>query len=367
MPDAVVIGAGPNGLVAANLLAEKGWSIEVLEAQPDPGGAVRSDRGVHPDYVSDLFSAFDPLAAASPVLAGLELQEEGLSWSRAPRVLAHPLPDGRCAVLERRAEETAAGLDSFAAGDGAAWLDLCATWNRFGPDILGALFTPFPPVRSSVRLAARLRAAGGLRLARTLLLPARRLGEEQFRGEAGRLLLAGNALHADLGPEAAGSGGFGQLGDQAVPAAQTPACPRKRRRACAGSSATGPMCSGTVHGLLDVVAVKALILRVLRDRFLQIALEISPSPPCGLVGRRLRFAPRLSGRRPQSLAQFHDAIVRLVRRAPHADQLFDGVCHARTLERYGRARPRGPGRVEVVAVAERRSRCGGVRPGRARG
>ncbi|MFC8235232.1 phytoene desaturase family protein [Streptomyces sp. NPDC057284] len=211
MPDAVVIGAGPNGLVAANLLAEKGWSVEVLEAQPDPGGAVRSDRGVHPDYVSDLFSAFYPLAAASPVLAGLELQEEGLSWSRAPRVLAHPLPDGRCAVLERRAEETAAGLDRFAAGDGAAWLDLCTTWNRFGPDILGALFTPFPPVRSSVRLAARLRAAGGLRLARTLLLPARRLGEEQFRGEAGRLLLAGNALHADLGPEAAGSGGFGWL------------------------------------------------------------------------------------------------------------------------------------------------------------
>nr|WTB29327.1 NAD(P)/FAD-dependent oxidoreductase [Streptomyces sp. NBC_00830] len=211
MPDAVVIGAGPNGLVAANLLADKGWSVEVLEAQPEPGGAVRSDRGVHPDYVSDLFSAFYPLAAASPVLAALELQKEGLSWSRAPRVLAHPLPDGRCAVLKRRAEEMAAGLDRFAAGDGAAWLDLCATWNRFGPDILGALFTPFPPVRSSVRLAARLRAAGGLRLARTLLLTARRLGEEQFRGEAGRLLLAGNALHADLGPEAAGSGGFGWL------------------------------------------------------------------------------------------------------------------------------------------------------------
>ncbi len=90
MPDAVVIGAGPNGLVAANLLAAAGWSVEVLEAQPEPGGAVRSDRGVHPEYVSDLFSAFYPLAAASPVLGGLELQEEGLEWSRAPRVLAHP-------------------------------------------------------------------------------------------------------------------------------------------------------------------------------------------------------------------------------------------------------------------------------------
>ncbi|MEW1614156.1 MULTISPECIES: NAD(P)/FAD-dependent oxidoreductase [unclassified Streptomyces] len=211
MPDAVVIGAGPNGLVAANLLAGEGWSVEVLEAQPEPGGAVRSDRGVHPDYVSDLFSAFYPLAAASPVLGGLELQEEGLKWSRAPRVLAHPLPDGRCAVLERGARETAAGLDTFAAGDGAAWLDLYGTWARLGPDILRALFTPFPPVRAAVQLAAKLTAAGGLRLARTMILPVRRLGEEEFRGEGARLLLAGNALHADLGPEAAGSGGFGWL------------------------------------------------------------------------------------------------------------------------------------------------------------
>lgn len=180
MPDAVVVGAGPNGLVAANLLVDAGWTVEVLEAQPEPGGAVRSDRGVHPDYVSDLFSAFYPLAAASPVLAELDLRAEGLSWSRAPRVLAHPLPDGRCALLERGAEETAEGLDVFAAGDGAAWLDLHGTWNRLGPDLLRALFTPFPPVRSGVRLAARLRAAGGLRLARMLLLPVRRLGRNSF-------------------------------------------------------------------------------------------------------------------------------------------------------------------------------------------
>lgn len=211
MPDAVVIGAGPNGLVAANLLADAGWSVEVLEAQPEPGGAVRSDRGAHPDYVSDVFSAFYPLAAASPILAGLDLAAEGLRWSHAPRVLAHPLLDGRCAVLERRVEDTATGLEAFAPGDGDAWRDLFGSWERLGPDIVRALFTPFPPVRPMARLALGLRAAGGLRLARTLLLPVRRLGEEEFDGEGGRLLLAGNALHADLPPEAAGSGGFGWL------------------------------------------------------------------------------------------------------------------------------------------------------------
>ncbi|MER6772519.1 NAD(P)/FAD-dependent oxidoreductase [Streptomyces bacillaris] len=211
MVDAVVIGSGPNGLVAANVLADSGWSVEVLEEQDEPGGAVRSDREVHPAYVNDLFSSFYPLAAVSPVLAALELGRYGLRWSHAPRVLAHPLDDGRCAVLDRDRAATAEGLDGFAPGDGRGWLELCAVWERLGDDLVKALFSPFPPVLAGAGLVARVRAAGGLRLARSLLLPVRRLGEEEFRGEGGRLLLAGNALHADLAPEAAGSGGFGWL------------------------------------------------------------------------------------------------------------------------------------------------------------
>lgn len=211
MPDAVVIGAGPNGLVAANLLADAGWSVAVLEEQPEPGGAVRHDRGVHPDFVNDLFSSFYPLAAASPVVSGLRLEEHGLRWSHAPHVLAHPLGDGRCAVLDRRLGTTAASLDTFHDGDGAAWRRLHEIWERLRPDILDALFTPFPPLKATGRLALRLRTAGGLRLARTLVLPVRRMGAEEFGGEGGRLLLAGNALHADLAPEATGSGGFGWL------------------------------------------------------------------------------------------------------------------------------------------------------------
>ena len=69
MPDAVVIGAGPNGLVAANLLADRGWSVTVLEAAPEPGGAVRSAELMEPGFVNDLFSAFYPFALASPAIS----------------------------------------------------------------------------------------------------------------------------------------------------------------------------------------------------------------------------------------------------------------------------------------------------------
>ncbi|MCQ0013334.1 phytoene desaturase family protein [Actinomadura madurae] len=132
MADAVVVGAGHNGLVAANMLADAGWDVEVLEAQPEPGGAVRSDRGVHPDFVSDLCSAFYPLGVASPVMRAMELERHGLRWRHAPAVLAHPLPDGRSAVLERDRDATAGGLDALGGGDGEAWLRLCRIWDEMG-------------------------------------------------------------------------------------------------------------------------------------------------------------------------------------------------------------------------------------------
>src|SRR5579875_967998 len=116
--DAGGIGAGHNGLVAANLLADAGWEVEVLEAADSVGGAIRSDRSLHPDFVTDWYSAFYPLGYASPVLGALDLQHHGLRWTHAPQVLAHVLPDDRCAVLSRDPGETAASVDEFAAGDG---------------------------------------------------------------------------------------------------------------------------------------------------------------------------------------------------------------------------------------------------------
>jgi phytoene dehydrogenase-like protein len=162
MHDAVVIGAGHNGLVAANVLADAGWSVQVLEAEEEPGGAVRSGELIEPGYVNDRFSAFYPLAAASPVFRRLGLT---IPFCHGPLVLAHPAPDGSVVTLER---------------DGGD-----ERWRRAEPAILRGLVTPFPQVRAGLQLALEPSFVTLLRRPRDPL--AARLRE-------------GNALHADVPP-----------------------------------------------------------------------------------------------------------------------------------------------------------------------
>jgi phytoene dehydrogenase-like protein len=208
--DAVVIGAGPNGLVAGNVLADAGWSVLVLEEQPDVGGAVRSDRELHPDFVHDTFSAFYPLGVGSPTIRAMGLEDYGLRWRHAPAVLGHAMADGQWAILHRDREDTARSLDAVHPGDGDVWLALCTTWDRIGDQLVEALFAPFPPVRGGARLAPAIARAGGLGLLRTMALPATDLAR-RFGGPGGGLLLAGNAAHADIPLTSPGSGLFGIL------------------------------------------------------------------------------------------------------------------------------------------------------------
>jgi phytoene dehydrogenase-like protein len=210
-PDAVVVGAGPNGLVAANALADAGWDVVLVEASDRTGGAVRSEEVTAPGFVTDMFSAFYPLAAASPVIRGLHLEEYGLVWAHAPAVLAHALDDGRAAKLSRDPDVTAASVDLFGHGDGDAWLALFAQWQRIRDPIVDALFSPLPPVRALSRVLRRVGTGGALDLARLTVLPVRRLARERFRGVGAELLLVGNAMHSDVPPDAAGSGVFGWL------------------------------------------------------------------------------------------------------------------------------------------------------------
>ena len=209
--DVVVVGAGHNGLVAANLLADEGLDVLVLEAADTPGGAVRTAEVTAPGFRNDLFSAFYPLTAASPVIAGLDLGSYGLRWCHAPTVLTHITPDDRAVTLSRDVDETAESVERWAAGDGDAWRAMYEDFARLAPHVIDALLQPFPPVRPALGLLRELGIGDAIRRMRFGILPVRRFVDEEFSGEGAKLLLTGNALHGDLAPASAAGGVFGWL------------------------------------------------------------------------------------------------------------------------------------------------------------
>jgi phytoene dehydrogenase-like protein len=126
-------------------------------------------------------------------------------------VLAHPTADGRCAVLSTDVEVTASSLAEYAPGDGDAWRAFDADFRAVSGPLLDAMTSPIPPVKGALRLAAALGPRGLLEFTRRSLLSVRRMSQEKFDGEGAALLLTGNAMHSDLGPDVPPGGFLGWM------------------------------------------------------------------------------------------------------------------------------------------------------------
>jgi phytoene dehydrogenase-like protein len=182
--DAVVIGAGPNGLAAAIGLARAGLSVLVREANSTIGGGARTLELTLHGYLHDVGSAVHPMAAPFPFFRSLPLAEHGLEWIQPPLPLVHPFDSLPSALLERSVADTAANLGS----EGAAYLRLFRSfvqhWDRLASEVLGPiLHLPSHPI-----LLARF----GIRA----LCPADFLAKTVFRGQRARGLFAGLAAHS---------------------------------------------------------------------------------------------------------------------------------------------------------------------------
>ena len=194
--DAVVVGAGPNGLSAGIVVAQAGLSVLVVERSDTVGGGARSAALTMPGFLHDVCSAVHPLAAGSPFFSTLPLSDHGLEWVHPPVPLAHPLDDGTAVMMERSVETTANGLGPDAASYRKLFDPLVRDWEKLSVDILGPLRLPRHPL-----VTARF----GLTGLRSVLSVAR----ARFRGERARALFAGLAAHSMLPLERPLTAAFG--------------------------------------------------------------------------------------------------------------------------------------------------------------
>jgi len=184
MSDAIVVGAGPNGLACAVELARAGVSVTVLEAADEIGGGTRTSELTLPGLLHDRCSAVHQIAVGSPFLRSLDLQDHGLEWCWPDVDLAHPLDDGSAGVLRRSTGATALELGPV---DGPRWEQvfgpLAEAIEVLNDDVMRPLLhVPEHPIRL---------ARFGLRAALPATLLARR-----FKTPQARALFGGAAAHA---------------------------------------------------------------------------------------------------------------------------------------------------------------------------
>jgi phytoene dehydrogenase-like protein len=196
--DAVVVGAGPNGLSAAVELARSGLSVQVLEAAPTIGGGARSARLTLPDFVHDICSTIHPVGVLSPFFRSLPLERWGLEWAWPQVELAHPFDHGDAAVLLRSLDETARALGR----GGASYRDLLAPWSidrdAFFEDVLRPIRFPRHPFRMA-------------RFGLTAVRSCASVAHSRLQGPEARALFAGCASHALQPLEFAGTASFGLI------------------------------------------------------------------------------------------------------------------------------------------------------------
>lgn len=184
--EAVVVGAGPNGLAAAITLAQAGRPVTVFEAAATIGGGARSGALTLPGFLHDVCSAVYPVGAASPFFRRLPLEDHGLVWVHPPVPIAHPLDGGRAVLLYPSIERTARELRGDGRTYGRLMGGLAPHWSPLMAMVLGP---PLRLPRHPVVLA---------RFGCRAVLPARWLADRLFSQEAGRALFAGLAAHSVL-------------------------------------------------------------------------------------------------------------------------------------------------------------------------
>jgi len=207
--DAVVIGGGINGLVAAAELAGAGWRVAVLEETHRLGGFIASDELTVPGYVHDTFSSWHPLFVAGGAYAvlGEDLHRHGLVYRDADGPVTASVSGRGVVVADRDPAATAETFEQ--AADARAYHAMLAEFGQWGPHVFGALGSELRP-RDLLRLGAAATRGLGVHgmndLLRASVQSGRALVRERFAGFEVDQLWSPWLLHAGLAPDHAGGG-----------------------------------------------------------------------------------------------------------------------------------------------------------------
>lgn len=263
--DAVVVGAGPNGLAAALRMAAAGRSVRVYERAETWGGGTRTAALTEPGFVHDVCSTAHPMVAISPFFAEFDLAAHGVRLLHPQIPFAHPLSDGRAVLAHRDLRRTAASLGP----DGPAYEQLLGPLVADAPRLLSTLLGTFRRPPTSGLPAVLHFARYGLRSAESLA--------GRFETEQARALLAGCSAHGMMRLDRPITGGLGMVlallshavgwpvvagGSQALSDAMVAAL-----RATGGEVVTGH----EIGSLDELPAARATLLDIAPDSFLRLA------------------------------------------------------------------------------------------------
>ena len=194
--DAIVVGAGPNGLAAAIELAKKGKRVCVYEANDVIGGGARSKELTLAGFIHDTCSAVHPLAVGSPFFKSLSLAEYGLEFVSPPAQLAHPFDDGSALLLHQSIEKTSQQLGADARSYSRLFDPLVRDWEILAPELLGPIRFPHHPYAMTRFGLNAIRSSSGF-------------VKSRFKEDRTRAFFAGAVAHSCLSLDRAGTTAFG--------------------------------------------------------------------------------------------------------------------------------------------------------------
>jgi phytoene dehydrogenase-like protein len=312
--DAVVIGAGVNGLAAAVHLSAKGWKVAVIERAPVAGGAVKTAEITLPGFRHDLYAMNLSLFAGSPFFAAHKdaLVKAGVEFVPAARSFATAFPDGAWLGVESDLEVTAGRIAALNPGDAQRWREMVAAFDGAAPHIFALLASPMPSM-AALRASFGAWRAGGTallaRLARLVLASPRNWLDENFSSEKLKVMMAAWGMHLDFAPDVAGGALFPYLESMANQkfgmvigknGADTIIAGMVRALAAAGSEVrlgaeavrivtdSGGATAVELHGGERIEANRAVVAN-LNPRVL--VRLLAPPPPAQVAMARLRPGP----------------------------------------------------------------------------